>query len=108
MLNISVGGDAAGGFLVDVHDGDKRGVYRPANVEDDHGAFASAVREHDPALCEKLLAAMGVDPDGEAKIAAANARAEAAEAKVSGLMADLDIARLTKPSAPDADDNPAG
>jgi hypothetical protein len=59
MLNISVGGDAAGGYLVDVHDGDRHGVYRPADVANDHEAFASAIQQHDPELANALSKVLG-------------------------------------------------
>lgn len=70
MLNISVGGDPAGGYLVDVHDGDKRGTYTP-QATNDHGAFIAAIKEHGSDLLAKFRSVIGVDPAMEKELASA-------------------------------------
>lgn len=62
MLRLSVGGDAEGGWLVDVHDGEKAGAYRPEG-DSDAAALVAAIKEHDPALLESLKAMLGGDED---------------------------------------------
>ncbi len=54
MLRLSAGGDAEGGWLVDVHDGVKHGVYRPEGVTSDAAALVAALHEHDPELLDTL------------------------------------------------------
>lgn len=97
MLNISVGGDPEGGYLVDVHDGDKRGVYRP-QAGDDHAAFASAVKEHDPGLAAAIAKAMGGNPDDEARIAALESDLSAARSENSRLIDELAAHRTPAPA----------
>jgi hypothetical protein len=89
MLNISVGGDVEGGYLVDVHDGDKHGVYRPDGIKDDQSALAAALKEHDPELQARLAKAMGGDPDDAKKIADLTAENKALTGKISELTADV-------------------
>ena len=45
MLRLSVGGDAEGGYLVDVHDGDRQGVYSPT-AKTAAEAIQKALKEH--------------------------------------------------------------
>lgn len=105
MLNISVGGDAAGGYIVDVHDGEKYGVYRPENVTDDGAALVSAIKEHDPQLAVALSKAFGSDPAEAAKLEAANGRIDTLMGEKNQLadkVASLEakIAEMSKPPAP--------
>lgn len=62
MLRLSVGGDAEGGWLVDIHDGEKAGAYRPEG-DSDVAALVAAIKEHDSALFETLKARLGGDED---------------------------------------------
>lgn len=71
MLRLSVGGDAEGGYLVDIHDGTKSGTYNPQDVGDDHGALASAIHEHDPDLGAALGKALGGNPESDRLLAEA-------------------------------------
>lgn len=101
MLNISVGGDAAGGYLVDVHDGTKSGVYRP-DAADDHEAFAAALKEHDPELAGKISAVMGGDPEDAKRIAALEAEVSDSQSQRQALQSQVDhlTADLAKARAP--------
>lgn len=51
-LRLSVGGDPDGGWLVDIHDGDRSEVYRPPgeNVKTVTLAALWALYQHDPSL----------------------------------------------------------
>lgn len=57
MLRLSVGGDAEGGWMVDIHDGEKNGCYRPEG-DTPVAALVAAIKEHDPALLDELRAAI--------------------------------------------------
>ena len=56
MLRITVGGDPAGGYLVDIHDGERHGVYSPTGVDTDIDALRAALQQHDPELLAKITA----------------------------------------------------
>lgn len=45
-LRVTVGGDAAGGFLVDIHDGENNAVYSPEGVGNTDEAVAAALTDH--------------------------------------------------------------
>lgn len=57
MLRLSVGGDAEGGWMVDIHDGEKNGCYR-SEGDTPVAALVAAIKEHDPALLDELRAAI--------------------------------------------------
>jgi hypothetical protein len=58
MLKLSVGGDPEGGYLVEVHDGEKFGLYRPEGVTTDVDALIAAMKDHDPELLAKVREAI--------------------------------------------------
>lgn len=75
MLNISVGGDAEGGHLVNVHDGETNTVQRPEGVQTDVEAFVAAVKSHGGKLWDDMKAAWAGDVDAvKAELAAAKSR----------------------------------
>lgn len=49
-LRVTVGGDAAGGFLVDIHDGENSTVYNPQGVGNTNEAVAAALKDHGSAF----------------------------------------------------------
>lgn len=66
MLNITVGGDAEGGYMVDIHDGARSGTYSPAGVDTDVDALVEALKLHDPELLAKLREATpSPEPSGD-------------------------------------------
>ena len=66
---VIVGGDAHGGWLIDIHDGEHHGVYSPA-AGDEAAALAAAWDEHN-ARFARLKAAVAAAETAIAAVAAA-------------------------------------
>jgi hypothetical protein len=98
MLNMSVSGDARGGYMVDVHDGDKHAVYHPEGIETDQEALALALKEHDPDLSGRLAKGFGggsADMKAAADLRTMTAERDSLKGEVAKLTADLATARRT-------------
>lgn len=94
-LRLSVGGDPDGGWLVDIHDGDRNEVYRPEASKTAAEAAVAALIQHDPGLelpdSEKI--------DGlEAELVDAKKALVAAEAKLKSVPAS--VSATAAPSSP--------
>jgi hypothetical protein len=81
MLNISVGGDPDGGYLVDIHDGGRHDVYRPVGHGSDVDVLAAALKEHDTDLYDRLGNAISSREMEAAQAAVADVAAAARDSK---------------------------
>lgn len=70
-LRVSVSGDPDGGWIVDVHDGDRHGVYHPRGV-DLIQAMMAGLREHDGGLGSYTALTPSSVPPGAAGIVRAS------------------------------------